>query len=105
MTEWLRSVEGRARREHAGKGGFARNLETHEIVDQVLTVQEEFGQRVSNIVFMVSTRCLLEEPVILSCPLLPIHLSSILGPLHPAYGIFLPLLTGNGRATSQSSSR
>ncbi|MGF1521508.1 MAG: 23S rRNA (adenine(2503)-C(2))-methyltransferase RlmN [Leptolyngbyaceae cyanobacterium] len=35
-----------------GKGGFLRNLATHEIVDQVLTVQEEFGQRVSNIVFM-----------------------------------------------------
>jgi 23S rRNA (adenine2503-C2)-methyltransferase len=35
-----------------GKGGFVRNLATHEIVDQVLTVQEDFGQRVSNIVFM-----------------------------------------------------
>lgn len=35
-----------------GKGGFMRNLGRHEIVDQVLTVQEEFGQRVSNIVFM-----------------------------------------------------
>lgn len=35
-----------------GKGGFVRNLETHEIVDQVLTVQEAFQQRVSNIVFM-----------------------------------------------------
>ncbi|HEY9906361.1 MAG TPA: 23S rRNA (adenine(2503)-C(2))-methyltransferase RlmN [Thermosynechococcaceae cyanobacterium] len=35
-----------------GKGGFLRNLETQEIVDQVLTVQEDFGQRVSNIVFM-----------------------------------------------------
>ncbi len=35
-----------------GKGGFQRNLETHEIVDQVLTVQEDFGHRVSNIVFM-----------------------------------------------------
>jgi 23S rRNA (adenine2503-C2)-methyltransferase len=35
-----------------GKGGFQRNLERHEIVDQVLTVQEEFGRRVSNIVFM-----------------------------------------------------
>jgi adenine C2-methylase RlmN of 23S rRNA A2503 and tRNA A37 len=27
-----------------GKGGFARNLLPHEIVDQVLTVQEQFGQ-------------------------------------------------------------
>ncbi|MBF2075600.1 MAG: 23S rRNA (adenine(2503)-C(2))-methyltransferase RlmN [Synechococcales cyanobacterium C42_A2020_086] len=35
-----------------GKGGFQRNLATHEIVDQVLTVQEDFGERVSNIVFM-----------------------------------------------------
>lgn len=35
-----------------GKGGFKRNLATHEIVDQVLTVQEDFGRRVSHIVFM-----------------------------------------------------
>lgn len=35
-----------------GKGGFNRNLKCHEIVDQVLTVQEDFGQRVSNVVFM-----------------------------------------------------
>jgi 23S rRNA (adenine2503-C2)-methyltransferase len=35
-----------------GKGGFKRNLERHEIVDQVLTVQEVFQQRVSNVVFM-----------------------------------------------------
>jgi 23S rRNA (adenine2503-C2)-methyltransferase len=35
-----------------GKGGYLRNLSVHEIVDQVLTVQEDFGQRVSNIVFM-----------------------------------------------------
>jgi 23S rRNA (adenine2503-C2)-methyltransferase len=35
-----------------GKGGFSRNLKRHEIVDQVLTVQEDFGQRVSNVVFM-----------------------------------------------------
>jgi 23S rRNA (adenine2503-C2)-methyltransferase len=35
-----------------GKGGFVRNLAAHEIVDQVLTVQEDFEQRVSNIVFM-----------------------------------------------------
>jgi len=35
-----------------GKGGYVRNLSVHEIVDQVLTVQEDFGQRVSNIVFM-----------------------------------------------------
>lgn len=35
-----------------GKGGYIRNLDCHEIVDQVLTVQEDFQQRVSNIVFM-----------------------------------------------------
>lgn len=35
-----------------GKGGFIRNLAAYEIVDQVLTVQEDFGERVSNIVFM-----------------------------------------------------
>lgn len=35
-----------------GKGGFLRNLTRHEIVDQVLTVQEDFEQRVSNVVFM-----------------------------------------------------
>lgn len=35
-----------------GKGGFTRNLAQHEIIDQVLTVQEDFGQRVSNVVFM-----------------------------------------------------
>lgn len=35
-----------------GKGGFTRNLARHEILDQVLTVQEDFQQRVSNVVFM-----------------------------------------------------
>lgn len=35
-----------------GKGGFTRNLQAYEIVDQVLSVQEDFGQRVSNVVFM-----------------------------------------------------
>ena len=35
-----------------GKGDYKRNLARHEIVDQVLTVQEDFGQRVSHIVFM-----------------------------------------------------
>ncbi|MCU0569830.1 MAG: 23S rRNA (adenine(2503)-C(2))-methyltransferase RlmN [Oculatellaceae cyanobacterium Prado106] len=35
-----------------GKGGFTRNLARHEIIDQVLTVQEDFGERVSNVVFM-----------------------------------------------------
>jgi len=35
-----------------GKGGFTRNLQAHEIVDQVLTVAEDFQQRVSHVVFM-----------------------------------------------------
>lgn len=35
-----------------GKGGFSRNLSAGEIVDQVLTVQEDFKRRVSHIVFM-----------------------------------------------------
>ncbi|MBW4695192.1 MAG: 23S rRNA (adenine(2503)-C(2))-methyltransferase RlmN [Lyngbya sp. HA4199-MV5] len=35
-----------------GKGGFVRNLTTAEIVDQVLTVQNDFQHRVSNVVFM-----------------------------------------------------
>jgi hypothetical protein len=32
-----------------GKGGFARNLQAHEIIDQVLTVAEAFGQRPTNV--------------------------------------------------------
>ncbi len=35
-----------------GKSGFQRNLKLHEIVDQVLTVQEDLGRRVSHVVFM-----------------------------------------------------
>ncbi|MDF5723528.1 MAG: 23S rRNA (adenine(2503)-C(2))-methyltransferase RlmN [Rhizonema sp. PD37] len=35
-----------------GKGGYKRNLSRHEIVDQVLTVQEDFQRRVSHVVFM-----------------------------------------------------
>jgi 23S rRNA (adenine2503-C2)-methyltransferase len=35
-----------------GKGGFTRNLAAHEIIDQVLTVQEDFQRRVSHVVFM-----------------------------------------------------
>jgi 23S rRNA (adenine2503-C2)-methyltransferase len=35
-----------------GKGGFMRHLQAHEIIDQVLTVQEDFQERVSHIVFM-----------------------------------------------------
>ncbi|KAI4299568.1 hypothetical protein L6164_033012 [Bauhinia variegata] len=35
-----------------GKGGFSRNLRTHEIVEQVLAIEEVFKRRVSNVVFM-----------------------------------------------------
>jgi 23S rRNA (adenine2503-C2)-methyltransferase len=35
-----------------GKSGFSRNLKAHEIIDQILTVQNDFQQRVSNVVFM-----------------------------------------------------
>ncbi len=35
-----------------GKMGYRRNLELHEILDQVLTVQEDFRRRVSHVVFM-----------------------------------------------------
>jgi len=35
-----------------GKGGFQRHLASCEIVDQVLTVQEDFQRRVSHVVFM-----------------------------------------------------
>jgi 23S rRNA (adenine2503-C2)-methyltransferase len=35
-----------------GKSGFTRNLKAYEIVDQVLTVQEDFAKRVTNVVFM-----------------------------------------------------
>ena len=49
-----------------GKGGFLRNLKRHEIVDQVLTVQEDFGQRVSNIVFMGMGEPLLNLEAVLS---------------------------------------
>ncbi len=45
-----------------GKGGFTRNLYAHEIVDQVLTVQQEFQERVSNVVFMGMGEPLLNLP-------------------------------------------
>ncbi|MFS7945536.1 putative 23S rRNA (adenine(2503)-C(2))-methyltransferase [Helianthus anomalus] len=35
-----------------GKGGFARNLKAHEIVEQVLAIEEVFNNRVTNVVFM-----------------------------------------------------
>lgn len=35
-----------------GKGGFSRNLKAHEIVEQVLAIEEVFKRRVTNVVFM-----------------------------------------------------
>ncbi|PKI46574.1 hypothetical protein CRG98_032916 [Punica granatum] len=35
-----------------GKGGFSRNLQSHEIVEQVLAIEEVFKHRVTNVVFM-----------------------------------------------------
>ncbi|KAH9624194.1 hypothetical protein KSS87_008271 [Heliosperma pusillum] len=35
-----------------GKGGFYRNLKSHEIVEQVLAIENIFKQRVTNVVFM-----------------------------------------------------
>ncbi|CAI9092394.1 OLC1v1027621C1 [Oldenlandia corymbosa var. corymbosa] len=35
-----------------GKGGFARNLKRHEIVEQVLAIEDVFQRRVTNVVFM-----------------------------------------------------
>ncbi|GLI60560.1 hypothetical protein VaNZ11_002718, partial [Volvox africanus] len=49
-----------------GKGGFARNLAPHEIMDQVLTVQELFGRRVSNVVFMGMGEPLLNLPAVVA---------------------------------------
>jgi 23S rRNA (adenine2503-C2)-methyltransferase len=48
-----------------GKGGFLRNLARHEIIDQVLTVQEDFEQRVSNVVFMGMGEPLLNTDTVL----------------------------------------
>lgn len=35
-----------------GKGGFTRNLAPHEMYDQIVIVQEDFGTRVTNVVAM-----------------------------------------------------
>ncbi|KAG2482550.1 hypothetical protein HYH03_018509 [Edaphochlamys debaryana] len=48
-----------------GKGGFARNLAPHEIADQVLTVQEQYGRRVSNVVFMGMGEPMLNLPSVI----------------------------------------
>lgn len=49
-----------------GKGGFSRNLQAHEIIDQVLTVQTDFDRRVSHVVFMGMGEPLLNLPEVLS---------------------------------------
>ncbi|NJL00189.1 MAG: 23S rRNA (adenine(2503)-C(2))-methyltransferase RlmN [Spirulinaceae cyanobacterium SM2_1_0] len=49
-----------------GKGGFRRNLAVHEIVDQVLTVQNDFERRVSNVVFMGMGEPLLNIPAVVA---------------------------------------
>ncbi|MGI0482428.1 23S rRNA (adenine(2503)-C(2))-methyltransferase RlmN [Geminocystis sp. CENA526] len=48
-----------------GKGGFTRNLKAHEIIDQILTVQKDFEQRVSNVVFMGMGEPLLNLPEVI----------------------------------------
>lgn len=48
-----------------GKGGFTRNLKAHEIIDQILTVQKDFGERVSNVVFMGMGEPLLNLPEVI----------------------------------------
>eukprot|EP00268_Persea_americana_P037346 TRINITY_DN36993_c0_g1_i1.p1 TRINITY_DN36993_c0_g1~~TRINITY_DN36993_c0_g1_i1.p1 ORF type:complete len:281 (-),score=50.55 TRINITY_DN36993_c0_g1_i1:903-1697(-) len=35
-----------------GKGGYSRNLQRHEIIEQVLAIEELFKHRVTNVVFM-----------------------------------------------------
>lgn len=47
-----------------GKGGFQRNLTAAEIIDQVLTVQEDFERRVTNLVFMGMGEPLLNIPAV-----------------------------------------
>jgi 23S rRNA (adenine2503-C2)-methyltransferase len=49
-----------------GKSGFTRNLKAYEIVDQILTVQEDFQQRVSNVVFMGMGEPLLNLPEVVA---------------------------------------
>ncbi|MBL1208927.1 23S rRNA (adenine(2503)-C(2))-methyltransferase RlmN [Geminocystis sp. GBBB08] len=48
-----------------GKGGFTRNLKAHEIIDQILTVQNDFGERVTNVVFMGMGEPLLNLPEVI----------------------------------------
>ncbi|MDX1976445.1 MAG: 23S rRNA (adenine(2503)-C(2))-methyltransferase RlmN [Pseudanabaenaceae cyanobacterium bins.68] len=49
-----------------GQGGFSRNLTSHEIVDQILTVQEQMQRRVSHVVFMGMGEPLMNLPNLVS---------------------------------------
>jgi 23S rRNA (adenine2503-C2)-methyltransferase len=49
-----------------GKGGWHRNLANHEIIDQVLTVQEDWQRRVTHLVFMGMGEPLLNLDQVLS---------------------------------------
>eukprot|EP00249_Psilotum_nudum_P011392 c23145_g1_i2 orf=3-1157(-) len=49
-----------------GKGGYSRNLKVHEIIDQVLVVEELFGHRVTNVVFMGMGEPMLNLPAVLA---------------------------------------
>ncbi|CAM6112054.1 unnamed protein product [Calypogeia fissa] len=48
-----------------GKGGFARNLKPHEIIEQVLVIEELLKARVSNIVFMGMGEPLMNLPALI----------------------------------------
>jgi 23S rRNA (adenine2503-C2)-methyltransferase len=48
-----------------GKGGFARNLMPHEILDQVLAAQEATSRRATHIVFMGMGEPMLNLPAVL----------------------------------------
>jgi 23S rRNA (adenine2503-C2)-methyltransferase len=49
-----------------GKGEYSRNLKAYEIIDQVLTVQEDFERRVSHVVFMGMGEPLLNIPEVIA---------------------------------------
>jgi 23S rRNA (adenine2503-C2)-methyltransferase len=49
-----------------GKGGLQRSLESHEIIDQVLSVREAMGRRPSHVVFMGMGEPLLNTPAVLA---------------------------------------
>jgi 23S rRNA (adenine2503-C2)-methyltransferase len=49
-----------------GKGDYLRNLKAYEIIDQVLTVQEDFERRVSHVVFMGMGEPLLNIPEVIA---------------------------------------